>query len=935
MKRTTLVVGLALLASLAIGLFVQAQSGLAELHVQKIVLEPPSAVVRGEGVQVYARVQNTGSRNAAQFAVGLFFRQAREGEPWTLLGSRMEENLGPSQQDFLEVTFDFETADLELGTYELKIVADVSNQIPEVDELNNELKTTMTLVASTLGLPELQPVSLTFDQIGSSESDPWTITLLVENLGEYLLSSFDVRFLVDGAEVTLPVSPATAFIPDTGATTTVVGTLDPHGLGFGPGTYLVTALVDASEQIAEQDEGNNTISASLTIQTLELHPLSLRFDRSVVRLDEEITLTAEIGNDGNGLAKDVKVDFYIDHIRFATTRIDQLGAAPQEAQAILDADHLGLVDAPKVYEITVVVDPDNVLSESDEANNELVRTLTILPPSPKKAELHPESLELTPASPAELGRSDSVTVTSVIKNTGRDAAQGFDIGFFYRVKGGLRWQEILCSDGVSCGEVTLLAGEQARIVGAFPVRSLGLAPGVYEVRIVADTGDGVDELDETNNELVTTLTLLASRRPDLTVAINAIDPGGALQNGQTARVTVTVTNVGERVSEATSLRLSYCELLETGTTTQQVSCSNPGAFGTLGVLPDSSLPVPALGIGESETFLFNVETAFMQPGQYQIRADVDPLGLVDEQDEILGAAMLPNNVAALNLLVLGADLVPVAGTFRMEPDGLINQDQIGEIDFSVTVANQGVVAAGQFYVTFGLYSVVDGSLVPVVLRTCYDSGQECSDLPYFGQVEISGLGAGAQLVAGCTLDLAGENLGPGQYIVQAYVDRSSIQSDLLSSVVDKGNVAEHSEINNSAELALTLIGEACEGCGPADPAGAEFELRYPQIRAKPEDVRVYAQVFNLGTGGPETIRVEFTLTLPNGGVLIAKSDPILNIDPLLPNGGSVFVGTRFFEGVDYYGPLAIGDQVEVTAVILTPDGTPENNVGVRVTIVRE
>ena len=124
MKKATLVVTVALLAGLAVGLSGQTLHGLAELHVQKIVLDPPSAVTRGEDVQIYARITNTGTRSADSFSVGFFYRSAREGEPWILLGLLDEEHLGPSQQDFLEVTYEISTADMDLGSYEVKVVAD-------------------------------------------------------------------------------------------------------------------------------------------------------------------------------------------------------------------------------------------------------------------------------------------------------------------------------------------------------------------------------------------------------------------------------------------------------------------------------------------------------------------------------------------------------------------------------------------------------------------------------------------------------------------------------------------------------------------------------------------------------------------------------------------------------------------------------------------
>ena len=931
-KAAQVLLSVVLLTGLGIGLVGYGAEDLAELHVTKIFLDPPSTIVRGQVVEIYTRISNTGHRSADDFAIGFYYRPVGSAG-WTLAERRDEISLAPSQQDFLETKFNLATQEMDLGSYEVRIVADMANEIPEIDELNNELVTTMTLVESGLGLPDLQADTLEYERSNPSTTDdslPWNVSTTIRNEGESQSGPFSVVFLVNGVEFDRKFE----FVLPVGGSKTLVGVLDPFELGLRAGTHSVSVIVDMDEQVVEQDEGNNIISGSLTLLSPELLPKGLAFDKSIVRLDEEVRVSAEVCNVGEGAATSVEVAFYANHIRFGTAEIDLLGQGQvASVEAILDPEKAGIDDAPAVYEIRVVVDPDDLHNELDEANNEMARTLTILEAGIRRPEIHPESLELTPASPAEIGRSQTVTLRSVIKNTGRADADGLHVGFYYRVKGGLRWNPLSCADGVSCGEVLLQAGEQATLVGTLSLAGLNLQPGIYEVRVATDPEDAIEELDELNNELVTTLTLLASRRPDLAVAIESIEPLGSLQIGQTARVTASVTNVGESASNATTLRLSYCELSGTSTG-QQVSCADPGGFDTLGILPDSNVSIPALGIGESHTVLVNVETVFMAPGQYQVRAQVDPSNLVAEQDEIAGAVAAQNNVAARNIIVLGADLVPVSGSFRMDPDGVIDQSTVEAVDFAVTIQNAGEVAAGQFYVTFGLFRIVEGAMLPVEVQSCFDNGQECGGLPYFGRVQVSGLGARSQLAVGCTLNLAAEDLEEGQYIVQAYVDRASL-ADPLSVALDEGNVEEHNETNNSAELILTLLGEVCVNCDPDEPVegGADFELRFPQMRAKPDDIRVYAQVFNLGEGGPQTVEVVFTVTRPSG-LVVARSGPIQNIDPLLP-GESVFVGTRFFEGTDFYGPLALGDTLHLSVEILTPDGTPANNVGERVTIVRE
>jgi len=862
---------------------------LAELHVVKVVLDPPSTIYRGTVVEVMTRVMNTGSRTADGFSISLFTRLQGDSGSWTLEQTIEDVSLPPSQQDFGEQTFTLDTTDLDVGTYDLRVIADSANQISEVDELNNELRTTMTIVPSSLGLPDLQPLGLAYaheNPSSSDDMDPWNVTAQVRNLGTTQAGQFTIAFLVDGEEFDRKIQ----FVLPAGGTTDVVAKLDPLELGLEAGVHSVSVVVDPEGQNDEQDEANNSIVGAITLQSLELAPLTLAFDKSTVRLDEELEVSAEITNTGEGVAKGVEVAFYAGHIKFASELIDILGRGMSATvTGTLDPEKDGLSDAPAVYQIRVVVDPSNALHEADEANNEMVRTLTILPPEVKHPELHPESLELTPPSPAERGRADTITVTSVIKNTGRAAADGFDVGFYYRIKGSRRWNPISCADDVSCRNVTLAAGTQARIVGVLKVFELGLLPGIYEIRVVADSTNVVDELDGTNNELLTTLTLLESRLPDLSFCQEgglAIEPYLNVQRGQTVRLTPCVTNLGEQDAGRFTIRLSYCQMMAAGSSTA-VQCSD--VYSSAHLSPAPEIEIASLGIGETASVPVMLETRDLEPGQYTVRAEINPGGEVAERSGL-------NNILELPLTVLGPDLAVVDLT--TSPRGVVDQAVADELQVSATIINAGVVATGEFNVRIRLFQVSDQGLVAVRVHMCGEAApRACGSAEYFCEETLPGIGVLVPEQVRWTLDLAQTALDAGQYIVTVEVDCDSDVDGICS-----GRISEHNELNNVLELPLTILPR------PADLVIKE-PIEFPSERPVDygEVVPIKATIANIGgstadgacTTTPSCgIGIEFLVYEPGTGA--EDGEQLLRITPAEP--------------IHSLGP---GEEIQVTALLET------------------
>jgi subtilase family serine protease len=788
-KQKAVAMSIMLLLGLLIGLGGRAADDLAELYVQKIVLDPPSAVMHGVDVEIYARIVNSGERTADRFDVGLFYRL--QGESWSLLGTVESEHLPPSQQDFLEVTFVLKTGELKLATYEIRVVADITNEIPEIDELNNTLQTTLTLLPSTLGLSDLQPVELTFARTEPNDDmAPWEVNAVVRNTGDQDAGPFRTTFRIGE---TVFDEQFTFGLP-AGSYATLNGVLQPYDLSLTPGTYSISVSIDADDQVAEQDEANNLIKGALTIQALELHPISLAFDKSIVHLDEEVKVTSKITNEGKGIAKTLEVAFYVNRVKFAAVDVGPIGFNQTvNAEGILDLEKLGFSDAPKEYEIRVVVDPSNLLHESDEANNEMIRPLTILKPEPKRSELHPESLELTPPSPAELGKADMITVSSVISNTGKAAAEGFDVSFAYRTKGALRWEPFLCSDRVSCTELALAPGAELRVNGVLPVA--GISPGIYEIRIAVDPLDGIEEVDETNNALATTLSVLASRLPDLVCVSTEVEPAVQVRHGQTLRLSATISNLGDADAGPFEAAFAYCRIPEF------TEGSEPPAEAQWDFRPFAVDTVKELAVGESDQVRAILETKTadrdLQPGLYYIRVSVDPAeqghvdGQIREQSEF-------NNVCETSVLIQGADLIPAALDL-LPPSPVVHGE---EIEIVATILNIGVEPAGEFCVAFyarrePAITDEEGDCAVACAGDCTIAPTGDCDLLGIGGVKFLGLDAETAETVRCALDTT--TLEPGTY--QIFVD------------VDAGNaVAEQYEANN--RLMTGLVIQFSEGEGP-------------------------------------------------------------------------------------------------------------------------
>ncbi len=913
MARRAVLGVVVLVLGLSVGAALLGAGNLAELSIREIVLDPPSLVTRGTQLNVVVHAANTGTRTAEHFETSLYVRPLREGSPWGRLPGVIETPyLPPAQGRDLELAFAVETMEWNPGTYEIRAVVDAGNAIQETDEFNNELVVVVTLIESPAGLPDLQPIEIDFTPTDpSDETAPWTVAVTVTNTGDEIAGPFRVTLLRNGlAFATIPqfglpkagqvVVSGTLCGDDATLAGDVSGSLGCSG-GLTSGVYEIRALVDSAEEVAERDERNNTLIGTMSVQALELRPKSLTFDRSPIRLNEDVTLATTVVNAGRGSAEAVQVAFYVNGKQLDIQSVGPIGYLGEiQASTVLNAARLGFSDSPDAYDVRVVVDPHDLLHETDEDNNALLRSMSILAPLAELPELLPRSLGLYPSSPVELGRANELTVSSTVVNSGRREATGFDVRFFFRSKGASRWIPFPCVDGAQCAAATLAAGVSMPFVGL--LTTLGFLPGVYEIRIAVDPSGQIAELDERNNDLITAVTLQAAQVPDLTACGQLLtDPASAVRRGRTVTLSLCVTNEGDTAAEPFNLRFSHCAIPETTAGQQTASpCDRLDGYSPAGLYP-SVVAVPGLAPGESIQVATRLETEELDPGAYMLNAQIDAdassaFGLILEANEM-------NNLAQGAIFVLGPDLAVV--DFKTDPPSPVAPGQI--VQAAAIVSNLGAEAAGQFQVSYYLTPVQpDG-----IPTTSCAGGADCSST-LVTRVLVPGLAVDGFERVVCNLDTTG--VAPGSYLLRA-----------IAELVDvPGKVSEHSTLNNALEIPFVISGEAVIGRGGPVDLAVQQVLVAPNILDVGEAGTAWVLVSNVGTApvGPFEIAFVFSDSAGTIVTLLKRFNGTLE-----PGVTDVRVNAEFSSDALAEGNVTV--TVTLDPARLLPETNLTNNTGTR------
>ncbi|MBI4872521.1 MAG: hypothetical protein HY814_13255, partial [Candidatus Riflebacteria bacterium] len=295
---------------------------------------------------------------------------------------------------------------------------------------------------------------------------------------------------------------------------------------------------------------------------------------------------------------------------------------------------------PGVYKVKMRVDPDRVLRETDETNNEVLADKeTVIASSATDVT---DLVALGVVGPPSVRPGATVPVTGELANRGNAGATHFAVSFGLSLQAAANYSQIPL--GTKLVEA-LEAGATISLSGDFPLPTY-VRPGTYYLGLLVDSANTVRETDERNNAVL-------SQTPDgRLIPLTVEDPTGDDRMADLAAVGVNA----QPALVAPGGRLALSGRIE-NRTTQPV----PVDFGVLffasrdAILPTTltadraTTPwsgdgytlayrmVAGIGAGESRELL---ETAyvplFAKPGAYYVGLIVDPEQRIGELPETRG-----------------------------------------------------------------------------------------------------------------------------------------------------------------------------------------------------------------------------------------------------------------------------------------------------------
>lgn len=361
------------------------------------------------------------------------------------------------------------------------------------------------------GTPDLIVTDITWSPASPLTGNEVTFQAVIKNQGTGASPAgiiHGVVFSVDGTSVAWSDNYTSSIAA--GASVTVTATGGPNSKATWTatsGSHTVRAYVDDINRITESNESNNTYDKSITVNspsTPDLIVTDLSWTPAAPLTGDEVTYKATIKNQGTAATPAGTIHgvaFSVDGttVAWSDTYTSSIAAG---ASVTLTANggpssKATWTATTGTHTVRAMVDDINRITESDENNNTLDKSLTINLPS--KPDLIISDISWSPASPAA---GNTVTFSAVVENKGTAATTaGTSCGVNFYINGTKLSSSASTTASIAPGgKVTL-----TQTSGVWTA-----ANGIYAVTAAVDESNLISELDETNNSYVKSLTVGAT-----------------------------------------------------------------------------------------------------------------------------------------------------------------------------------------------------------------------------------------------------------------------------------------------------------------------------------------------------------------------------------------------------------------------------------------
>ena len=372
------------------------------------------------------------------------------------------------------------------GTYTIKVVTDIDNDIQETNEGNNERQE--NIIVGHTAQYDLVPGSFTITPSSPDDADSITIRYESKNNGpDDITSSYNYKLYIDNALYHTCSS--------SGRPAGTTGYCEREGISLSAGTYTLKNIVDTENNIAETDENNN-----VKTQLLVIDPSP--FGNDLIVKD----IWTEPSNPDDNDLFDLK--FSVDNIKPTDIADDFYSRLYLDETLLLNCHHKeGIADgtyrictkydvslAAGDYQLFVITDYYGNIEETDETNNEREEDLHIEQSSVEEHDLVLTDLWTIPANPTE---NELFDIKFKVKNDElADVTNSFISKLFI---GNIPYLICTHDNGIGAGITHICTRE-----------SVSLSEGIYTLKAQADYNNNVNENDEYNNIKTKTLIIYGS-----------------------------------------------------------------------------------------------------------------------------------------------------------------------------------------------------------------------------------------------------------------------------------------------------------------------------------------------------------------------------------------------------------------------------------------
>lgn len=361
------------------------------MHVDlnSVDISGPASANNGASITVNNSVENILNTNigkgvdAGPFDVGLYLAPDLGGSPdlnnLIALTTRNVTGLVAGATDSANTVVTIPAPGVvSAGDYWLVAKADINSVIAEIDEANNTGVSSTTINISDL--PDLIPSAVS-GPASAAAGSAINIDYTIENTRAPATGSFDVSFVLsldttigNGDDIPLTGTDTVTSIAGNTVSLRNASATIPNNAPIA--SYYIGVIADSGSAITELDENNNVAASVGTVSLVGIADLqagSISDSLGAVQ-GEQITVSNTVINNGTNVGS-FTVDLYISTDNTITTADTWIGSRTVTSMTAGSTStdnttaRIPLNLAEGVYYLGMIVDPDDVIVESDETNN--------------------------------------------------------------------------------------------------------------------------------------------------------------------------------------------------------------------------------------------------------------------------------------------------------------------------------------------------------------------------------------------------------------------------------------------------------------------------------------------------------------------------------------------------------------------------------------